>query len=1355
MPAPPDLIYKSALTCLFYLISFYGVAQYPSLALNTPKFLTGPDIFNTQTVFVENIGQYGEKLNEDSAMGKILFSYEGTGMPVYFTVKGLIHLQQRNKKRNIDEEKINKPSSNHLSIITMEWVGANPHPTIVMEDKQQAYHTYGKLTNKAYCYKKITYRNIYPGIDIIYTPSLNAVTGFEYSISLSPGADLSVVKMKYTGDVSQIMTDNYGQLRIEGKSKQTIFQSQPNSYSLASQVQTDNHPLSRTNAEKTPSHFIIQNNTISFTADYDRTKGLLIDPFVSPTDTLNGQANPKKATDIDFDYNGNVYVADSELDSEYLAKYSPAGNLLWRFGTSILTPPLGGQEFEEYCGWTVEKSTGNVYLGRTFRINTNGLFDNYIANYPPTEDWKMIWSCNNGSPRIFILGGVSCTDINYSILDPSVSTMTSSSITGVPSAPCPGLSRYGQDIVDAIIDPTDNSLYSLYPITPIYPSLNNKIFKHTYPYSSSGIAWQQFTGYNSFTELYGRSYLDFGGPTTNSANVLCVNSNFLFYWDGKNLKAFSKATGAPVGTSLVTPLTVKMQGGIYADECNNVFIGFNNGLIKVFRFNGMIFNDAIAPDISIPGYPSGDVYDLAYDNERKLLYACGNGFVGSFDISSYCHTNPLYSVGATTDCAANKVTAILTPSPPPGSGITYSLYNGTSLISSNSGGIFTGLTTGTQYNLKAIINKNCSGFVADTTSFFYSCIGIAATATPASCGRNNGSITVHASNGTPPYLFSKNNITYQADSLFTNLSYGNYTITVKDVNNLIQTVEKFIDSIPVPKITITNTPVTCLQSGTINVTGSSGVSPYLYSINGSAYQSYNYFFWYPAGTYKFYIKDAIGCVDSLNTIVGTAPMPAISATVNNASCGMANGQIVCTATGGTQPYLYSIDNSSYQTGNTISGLAPGTYTVYVADRNNCIATTVVTIINQGLPPVFAVMHTPASCANNDGTITVNVISGIPPFLYSLNGVYQTGNIFHNLSSGIYSINVADDSGNSCLGTIYRDTISFSGINTVTVSAGTVSPVCKGVETVLHASSNASNFSWSPSLGLNDSTLLQPIAKPSTTTTYYITASEGICNRTDSVTLRVYPLPIANAGTDERICNGNSTTLHGSGGIEYYWSPALYLNNVRASNPTVNHPLSSVVYYLVVKDTNGCFSDKDQVRISVLPPAKIFAGNDTVIVSGQPLPLFAKDINGLMFATYMWTPIAGLNNNFISNPVAILNNSTTYTVTATTVEGCVATDDIFIKVFKDIEIYVPRAFTPNNDGHNDLLKAIPTGIKEFKYFTVYNRFGQIVFTTTNPASGWDGTLNGQLQSMGTYIWVAEAIDYKGTTLSRRGTTILIR
>lgn len=285
-------------------------------------------------------------------------------------------------------------------------------------------------------------------------------------------------------------------------------------------------------------------------------------------------------------------------------------------------------------------------------------------------------------------------------------------------------------------------------------------------------------------------------------------------------------------------------------------------------------------------------------------------------------------------------------------------------------------------------------------------------------------------------------------------------------------------------------------------------------------------------------------------------------------------------------------------------------------------------------------------------------------------------------------------------------------------------------------------------------------------TFQLTVQEHANNGCDgdirSRLVYVIPLPVANAGPDAIVCFGNTTMLNGSGGTLYHWSPPTGLSNPAIANPIVSIPAAGTYSYILnVSTVNGCKSIKgDTVSVTILPPVKVFAGRDTSITINQPLQLNAIDVNNSVFNNYTWTPPFGLNNSFIKNPVAVFstvsgNNGITYIVKARTADGCEAKDDINIKVFIKPELYVPTAFTPNSDGLNDFAVVIPVGIKELKYFSIYNRWGELVFTTKDYTKGWNGIYKGIPQDGNAFVWIATAIDYNGNTISRKGTVTLIR
>ncbi len=285
----------------------------------------------------------------------------------------------------------------------------------------------------------------------------------------------------------------------------------------------------------------------------------------------------------------------------------------------------------------------------------------------------------------------------------------------------------------------------------------------------------------------------------------------------------------------------------------------------------------------------------------------------------------------------------------------------------------------------------------------------------------------------------------------------------------------------------------------------------------------------------------------------------------------------------------------------------------------------------------------------------------------------------------------------------------------------------------------------------------------TTGVYTITVQEknasGCIGDLQQGVVYVFPIPVANAGNDTTICFNTTAILNGSGGSIYHWSPSLYLSNPNIANPIVSLPTAGIYSYVLnVENGVGCKSlISDTVKITILPKLQIFAGNDTTISINQQLQLNAIEIVPSSFVNYIWSPGFGLNSSVIKNPILSLNATGmyTYTVVGSNAIGCNATDAIIVKIFKGPEIYVPTAFTPNGDGTNDIFIPTYVGIKELKFFSVYNRFGQIVYTTKNQNQGWNGLFKGTLQNNEAFVWQVEGIDFDGKTIFRKGTVILAK
>lgn len=453
------------------------------------------------------------------------------------------------------------------------------------------------------------------------------------------------------------------------------------------------------------------------------------------------------------------------------------------------------------------------------------------------------------------------------------------------------------------------------------------------------------------------------------------------------------------------------------------------------------------------------------------------------------------------------------------------------------------------------------------------------------------------------------------------------------------------------------------------------------------------------------------------------------------------------------PVMFSIDNGPLQPTGLFTNLPAGVHRIKIIDATGCVDSSDVTITQ--LFPDLLISNTAitaAGCSGNaDGTITITASGGNAPYLYSIDGLnYQPGNFF-NIRSGNQIITVSDN--NNC---ITSQNVIIPLNNTVTLVAGVDATICEGKNYQLNPNSNGTSFVWTPAASLSDPNIINPVASPVISTKYFVEATTGICSRIDSIMVFVNPAPVPDAGLNKTICYNTNYRLNGSGGVSFLWTPATFLDDQTIYNPLVMQLTGPITYYLSVIDAKGCNSLKDDsVLISVTTAPVLNVGPDTTIAIRQPLLLFARDVNNTGFDNWTWSPTYGLNNPFAANPIAILDRDIIYYVSASSPTGCLVYDTIKIKAFQGPELYVPNAFTPNGNSLNDILKVIPIGMKEFHFFRIYNRYGQLVFFTTNPYIGWDGTLKGKLQNAGTYVWMAEAIDYRGNLIQSNGTVMLIQ
>ncbi|NJN77362.1 MAG: hypothetical protein HC803_02755, partial [Saprospiraceae bacterium] len=360
--------------------------------------------------------------------------------------------------------------------------------------------------------------------------------------------------------------------------------------------------------------------------------------------------------------------------------------------------------------------------------------------------------------------------------------------------------------------------------------------------------------------------------------------------------------------------------------------------------------------------------------------------------------------------------------------LQYSINGGTTWQTSNS---FTGLSGGTyQIRISNASDTSCMVTAPNVTLIdkVAPVISNVASANPSNCGVTDGSITISATSGQGSVEYSiDGGVTYQPSNVFSGLTAGTYQIRVRNIDGTCvvsaANVTLVAPQLPVINSVASANPLNCGSTNgtiTVNATGTS----IEYSINsGASWQTSNSFTGLGSGTYNISVRNTDGTCAVLyasNPVILTAPSaPSITnvASANPSNCGVTDGTITITATGGVAPLEYSINGgTSWQASNSFTGLAGGTYQIVVRNSANggtCpVQGQIVTLTNKVAPSIGTVASTNVTnCGLTNGTITITA-TGNGSLEYSINGgtTYQPSNVFSGLAAGTYQIRVRNIDG---------------------------------------------------------------------------------------------------------------------------------------------------------------------------------------------------------------------------------------------------------------------------------------------------------------------------------------------------------
>lgn len=457
----------------------------------------------------------------------------------------------------------------------------------------------------------------------------------------------------------------------------------------------------------------------------------------------------------------------------------------------------------------------------------------------------------------------------------------------------------------------------------------------------------------------------------------------------------------------------------------------------------------------------------------------------------------------------------------------------------------------------------------------------------------------------------------------------------------------------------------------------------------------------------------------------------------------------------TVPYTYTASGIYYPTAllvdtNSCLGIISGMDSVWVGNDPDAQYLVPDPILCIGTPITFADSSSGPDPIvlwvwNTGDSILYEDSSEIFNYYYSDTGFYNTS-LFVYTQYGCYDSMFAD------VNVLPYPEISLTGDSTI----------CPGQSVQLDAT-GGTYYSWTPSAGLSDTTIANPIATPNVTTLYIVDVSNGYCSSFDSVLVSLVDDLILYAGPDTSLCIGDMIQLYSEfitdvsiNNITYSWTPPDYLSDPYIQNP-VSSALDDIVYTIYA--SCGNLNDSADADIKISTPPDIEIPEDTItIINGQSANLTSVVLGGDPPLTYEWQPFSEVDCPSCESVTVTPYVNTIYSCQVTDIIGCTDIDFVLVRVLTCDEqlFFIPNIMTPNGDGWNDVFKFnFEGGVIAVEDINIYNRWGELMFHTDNIDEYWDGTYNGELCNPGVYVYTFVGVCLDGTETIVSGNVTLVK
>ncbi|MGZ3862703.1 MAG: PKD domain-containing protein [Bacteroidia bacterium] len=635
--------------------------------------------------------------------------------------------------------------------------------------------------------------------------------------------------------------------------------------------------------------------------------------------------------------------------------------------------------------------------------------------------------------------------------------------------------------------------------------------------------------------------------------------------------------------------------------------------------------------------------------------------------------------------------------------------------SNATGSTISGLTAGSVYTVEATDTKNCVETQIFAVSQPTALVPSVSAIGNVSCfGGNNGTATANVSGGTPFYNYawvpSGGN-----GATGTGMTAGTYTVNITDAHGCTTFTTATITQ-PAQALSATSSAngASCFggSNGTATITPAGGTPGYGYQwspIGGNAQTASGL----PAGSYNVQVNDANGCLTNISVTISQGTPITGNLLDQDPSCGFANGSITSQISGGTSPYSYSW-NPGGATGATVTGLAPGPYTVQVTDALNCQQTFSTTLTNIPGPNVTIASSGSVSCyGGNNGSATINITSGTSPFTTSWSPFGGSGLTATSLTSGTYTATVTDALG--CIATattsINQPTqmnLSIAAVNNVLCNGGN-----NGSATIAAAGGTpAYTYAWNPSVSNT------PTANNLQAGTYTVNVSDQNSCSTAITVIVTEPAVLTStiSSVSNAICysgsgNASVSVSGGTAPYSYSWS------STPVQTGSTIQGVPSGTYSVNISDAHGCAT---QNTVTINQPLQVLTSvgaNDTVCI-GNTGAVTASASGGSGGYYYAWQPSGAITSGTYTTTAT---SAATYTVVAYDQNGCAgnpATVSIIVYSLGPANVHA-SGISPICPGHSSTIYVQTTGVTGPLSYTWSNNLGfgpgAYVVTPTQPTT----------------------------------------